>query len=125
MILGFKPQFVPKILKRIKIHTIREDVYNRWEPKRKIHFASGVRTKNYNEFMTGYCTGVQKISISWHDGTPYPLIYIEGNYFPLSRHEEFAKNDGFDSVEDFYKWFNKDFRGNIIHWTNLIYHFRK
>jgi len=32
-----------------------------------------------------------------------------------------AKNDGFEGIEDFFKWFNEDFKGKIIHWTNYKY----
>lgn len=35
--------------------------------------------------------------------------------------ERLAMNDGFDSLEDFFAHFNKDFTGVIIHWTNLKY----
>lgn len=28
---------------------------------------------------------------------------------------------GFDSVKDFFRYFNKDFKGKIIHWTDLKY----
>lgn len=37
--------------------------------------------------------------------------------------EELAKNDGFDSVEDFFRYFNSNFDGKIIHWTDYIYSF--
>ena len=30
-------------------------------------------------------------------------------------------NDGFDSIENFLRWFNKDFEGKIIHWTGFRY----
>jgi len=32
-----------------------------------------------------------------------------------------ARNDGFESVDDFFKWFNADFQGKIIHWTDFKY----
>lgn len=32
-----------------------------------------------------------------------------------------ARNDGFDTIEDFCRWFKKDFCGNIIHWTDFRY----
>jgi hypothetical protein len=32
-----------------------------------------------------------------------------------------ARNDGFDSVEDFFSFFPEDFKGKIIHWTDLRY----
>lgn len=30
-------------------------------------------------------------------------------------------NDGFDSIHDFLLWFNKDWEGKIIHWTDFKY----
>ena len=35
--------------------------------------------------------------------------------------EQLAQNDGFDTIEDFFAYFNDDFKGKIIHWTNLKY----
>ena len=35
--------------------------------------------------------------------------------------ELLAKHDGFNSMEDFFKWFDKDFKGKIIHWTDFRY----
>lgn len=32
-----------------------------------------------------------------------------------------AVNDGFDNIHDFLSWFNKDFDGQIIHWTDKRY----
>ncbi|MBE7411382.1 MAG: hypothetical protein HS129_04840 [Leptospiraceae bacterium] len=63
MILGFKQQFIRPILDGTKIHTIREDVHNRWHVGNKIHFATGVRTKNYKQFLEKFCTGTQTIKI--------------------------------------------------------------
>lgn len=34
---------------------------------------------------------------------------------------ELAVNDGFDSDEMFFKWFDKDFDGWLIHWTDKRY----
>ena len=49
------------------------------------------------------------------------LIYIDG--FALSRKEvkQLAINDGFDNVSDFHNYFNEDFIGKIIHWTDFKY----
>ena len=35
--------------------------------------------------------------------------------------EALVQNDGFDSADDFFSYFNKDFKGKIIHWTDLKY----
>lgn len=127
MILGFKKQFEQKIIEGSKIHTIREDPHDRWKPGKEIHFATGVRTKNYNEFRKGVCISVQRIKIFRLGGEA--IIHIGDNitlFRPLFRQwpeqmRVFVKNDGFDSVEDFLKWFNKDFDGKIIHWTSFRY----
>lgn len=67
MVLGFKPQFVQKILNKSKIHTIREDSNDRWKAGRKIQMATGVRTKNYNKFAETDCISTQKIEIKWKE----------------------------------------------------------
>ena len=143
MVLGFEPQFVEPILDGTKIHTIREDKHNRWKPGMKIHFATGVRIKNYHQFKTAVCVSVQEIRINWRDifidgkslNHIIPFIHVgytkllEGNslkmYIPnemISINEyRLATNDGFESIDDFRKWFNKDFTGKIIHWTDFKY----
>lgn len=132
MILSFKQKFPwgsptnfkEKILANIKIHSIREDKKNRWTVGRLIHMAYGVRTKLYNCFRdTEYCRSTQEIEIQHKDFIDAHAVSVLVDNVLLSR-EEFetlAKNDGFDSVEDFLKWFSSDFSGKIIHWTDLRY----
>ncbi|MFA7326296.1 MAG: ASCH domain-containing protein [Candidatus Kapaibacterium sp.] len=119
MILGFKKQFIEPIKNGTKIHTIREDKPGRWKAGNIIHFATGIRTKEYNQFHEGKCKSTQKIVISYSH--PRPCIYIDDKVFWDFEAEKVALNDGFDSLEDFFKWFNKDFTGKIIHWTDYKY----
>jgi predicted patatin/cPLA2 family phospholipase len=130
MILGFKPQFVPKILAGTKIHTIREDKFDRWprflKNKRmpKIHMATGVRTKKYNCFAKKFVQSIQKIEIHWivaDERMKVPNIYVNGKNLNSLEIFAIAVNDGFESTEQFFKWFNKDFTGKIIHWTDFRY----
>jgi hypothetical protein len=124
MILGFKKQFVPLILNGTKIHTIREDQKNRWKVGMKIHMATGVRTKEYNQFAIAKVTKIDSIAIAWHrHHTPEEvnqtvLVYINENRFSWSSKtiQELVKNDGFNTMEEFFEWFNEDFTGKIIHW---------
>lgn len=121
MILGFKPQFVPRILSGRKIHTIREDKTNRWKPGNKIQMATGVRTKNYNCFKTAVCVSVQTIEIRniFDDKN---AVLIDGRKLTKEEIKTLAKNDGFDNVKDFWNWFfMEDFIGKIIHWTYFKY----
>lgn len=127
MILSFKKQFPDKILSGEKIHTIREDPHGRWVPGRNIHFATGVRSKKYNCFKEAVCVSVQPILINYYDIGNFIRrveIVIDGEMV-LGRDSELikqlAKNDGFNSVDDFFKWFDVDFQGKIVHWTSFRY----
>lgn len=135
MILSFKTKFPwgaptnfeQKILDGTKIHTIREG--GRWKPGHKIHMANGVRTKNYRCFDDSkICKSTQSIviinkpylrsievdnkSLYWHS--------LHGEYH-LASIELLVRNDGFDSVDDFFRWFDTNFEGTIIHWTDFKY----
>jgi len=133
MILSFKKQFKPKILDETKKHTIREDPHNRWKAGRKIHMATGVRTKLYNCFMKDVCRLTQRINIKWERGfneKRISKIYIDGKIFAeeltigyLGEKELYrlAINDGFDTIKEFFEWFDEDFNGKIIHWTDIKY----
>lgn len=132
MVLAFKPQFVPRILEGSKIHTIRKDEKKRWKHGTDIHFATGVRTKNYNQFYKSRCKHIDEIEIVWNnpfrtdfnssscirigDNGDYFTVYINGKIQSYANVLSLAKNDGFDSVEDFARWFNANYRGRIIHW---------
>lgn len=141
MILSYKQKFPwgkpthfeQKIKDGIKIHTFREDPHDRWKAGRHIHHANGVRTKKYNCFQEDDCVSVQSIQIQYqffHGLAADVKIIINGDlkYHQDGLHvtgsdflEELAKNDGFDSVEDFFRWFSSDFQGVIIHWTDFRY----
>lgn len=127
MILGFKKQFKAPIVKGDKIHTIREDKNERWHAGKLIHFATGVRTKEYDNFLKDTCKSVQEIEIIHNENKEHAAydkgVWVLVDNIVLSSFwvERLAINDGFKSVYDFFQWFSKDFKGKIIHWTNLRY----
>lgn len=103
-----------------KRHTIREDKNGRWKPGMKIHFFIGSRTLFAFLFAPVVeCKSVQKIEIYTRDSLHF--MKIDGRFLNHLEAENLAINDGFDNVEDFFNWFNDDFEGKIIHWTNLKY----
>lgn len=128
----FRKDFHPKI------HTIRKG--DRWKAGMLIHMATGVRTKNYFRFNgdgigLDVCKSVQEIEIK-HSSEKNKEILIDGElayvvstgkyitsqiFYPNYDFDEFVKNDGFESISDFFKFFNEDFEGQIIHWTDLKY----
>ncbi len=112
-----------------KIHTIREDFKDRWKPEKIIHFEQWTG-KPYNSKCYHFaplipCVSVQKIEIEYQglkqNGNIIPAIKIDGNYLVRNEFYKLAQNDGFETESDFFKWFNKDYSGKIIHWTDCRY----
>lgn len=122
MILSFKKEFPEKILSGEKIHSIRPDPGNRWKPGMKIHFATGVRTKNYEQFMAGECKSVQGIFID----ALLRTVIINNKTIKGDQLIWLSAKDGFDHVDDFFEFFFQEyngekFTGKLIHWTDFKY----
>ena len=117
-----------------KRHTIRQDKNDRWKPGTIVDFFINSRQPNMFRFAPRIpVISTQKINIEWF--TEY-MVYVTIDNKPIGDAiwdrgfigmscepilRELAKNDGFESVEDFFAYFNKDFKGKIIHWTDLQY----
>lgn len=128
MILAFNPIFEDRILKGTKVHTIRLDPYNRWRAGRYIQMATGVRTKHYKQFNAGKpelqkCISTQNIVIKYarYSKISGPSVAVDGKSLTALQIHELALADGFDNIDQFFNWFNADFSGKIIHWTQKIY----
>lgn len=120
-----------------KKHTIRQDPHDRWKPGMKIHPVINNRTKNRFQFAPVMeCVSVQYLAIRYFDN--YPIVYIgdtenalmpfywenpddDEDGYGVEQMKQFAFNDGFESVEQFFAYFNEDFTGKIIHWTDFKY----
>lgn len=115
---------------RPKLHTIRP-VSNGDDGKAKeCRIRKGMRLSfrywsgkpyrsSQDEFATGVCKLVQQINIRYRHGVPF--VFIDGIRKTRDQILELAVNDGFDSDEKFFKWFDKDFDGWLIHWTDKRY----
>ena len=112
-----------------KLHTIRKDSGNRWKPGMDIHFVINNRTKNRFQFAPIIpCESIQKIEIRHESRWKGVLIngwpFYEENELYYTQREAMntlALNDGFPTVEAFFDYFNEDFEGKLIHWTDLKY----
>ena len=150
MILGFmkrfpdktETEFKSKILdcyshfkfnKFPKLHTVRTDQHKRWNAGMKIHFCTGVRTKQMDNFAMGVCKSVQEIEI-WYcqknDDNMLMSISIDDKELGFKESERLAINDGFSDVVKFLEYFRPEaryrdgypvYRGRLIHWTDLKY----
>lgn len=132
MVLGFKERFKQPILEGKKIHSIREDAHDRWKAGNLIHAATGVRTSKYDCFLTGVCVSVQYVFMTYYFGRLEVSIGSDpycDQYLHHPAIEQLAKNDGFESYQDFADWFiplieasaDNRFSGKIIHWTDFKY----
>ncbi|AYZ11891.1 hypothetical protein EGY05_08120 [Chryseobacterium arthrosphaerae] len=128
-----KIEFDNTIYHREKIHTIREDKGNRWKPGVMIDFFINSRKPDMFRFAPKIpVVSVQNFEIQYYsssvmvsiDGEWYGDAFFDG-FKTLEGYnidlENLAINDGFASLEEFFKYFDKDFKGKIIHWTDLKY----
>jgi hypothetical protein len=128
MIVGFDDRFAQAIEGGTKKHTLREDKKNRYYAGCLLHLSTGVRTKNHRRLKDTVCTGIQRIQIRYGSGGYQDVfayqdveVTVDGRSLGSGEIGELAKNDGFETSDDFFRWFNKDYTGKIIHWTNLKY----
>ncbi|MBO2546071.1 hypothetical protein J0871_16765 [Salegentibacter sp. BDJ18] len=117
-----------------KAHTIRGDYHDRWKPGNDIHFYINVRKPNQFLFAPVMkCTAVQSIDFThFHDHIEVELSdnfwkargSVKGKIYEWDiQLQILAQNDGFDTVEDFFSWFNETTAtgSKLIHWTKYTY----
>ena len=119
-----------------KIHTIRTDKHD------KIHagtfFKPCIKTKDGSLYQFAPAlevVSIQRIVIAYiHGKENFPFISIQDENYRevkklspvqhfnyITELDRIAKNSGFDSVEKFLKFFNKNTVKKIIHWTKFKY----
>lgn len=111
-----------------KIHTIREDKNDRWQPGVMIDFFINARQKNMFRFAPRIpVVSTQKIFMTYlpHLGNGFE-VSVDGKHLYKDTIEKIAINDGFESFEEFRDYFisqmkDDSFSGKIIHWTDLKY----
>jgi uncharacterized protein YqfB (UPF0267 family) len=129
MILAFQEQFVAPILAGTKIHTIRTDEHDRWKAGCNIEMATGVRTKNYNLFKRATCISTEWVEVCYVkfyniNGSIKEIckvVWLHGRELIGEELEDFAISDGFANSIDFFAFYNKDYKGKLIHWTDKKY----
>ncbi len=116
-----------------KIHAIIADNKKRWREGMDIHmiinnnmrtrfqFALPVRVKSIQKIEISH-RGVANIFVVKIDRRLFAICDYEcGDYFNEPGLNKLARQDGFDSIEDFMAFFPNDFSGIIIHWTDERY----
>lgn len=124
--LDFQKQFVSKINDGTKKHTLRVDLKNRinentflsfvyWEGK--ADFSKSVSFKDVTKVVS-----VQQVELHYLFNE-FKWISIDGRFLLPGELIKFVKNDGFDSLDEFIKFFGSlaNFKYKLIHWTDLRY----
>ena len=113
-----------------KLHTIREDKNDRWQPGTKIDFFINCRQKNMFRFAPFLpVVSVQEVYMSYRSNDLIQISVNERELFGFNERLEFAQNDGFDTWEDFFNYFypqikatpNNFLKMKLIHWTDKQY----
>lgn len=122
MVIGFKPHFETPILKGDKVHTMRDCNIYKWKPGTTMHMATGVRTRNYRCFKETPFVSGQQVFMTFFDEL---IISVDGKRLSIEKTKELIKKDGFESEEQFTKWFFPKGSGKclltLLHWTDLKY----
>lgn len=110
---------------KLKIHTLRADEKNRYQPGKLIHPFINNRTKNMFQFAPVFpVVSIQTIQFCYGEikiDNSIPAIFIDKLRITYEVIQQLAINDGFETVGDFFNWFDEDFTGKIIHFTNFRY----
>lgn len=119
---NFNLEIVDVIGRKPKLHTIRKDEKNRWKPGVLIDFFINVRKKDMFRFAPRLpVVSIQTIKIFHLPKSDNINVYVDERRLKEDEIAILAINDGFESVDDFKTYFNEDFIGKLIHWTNLKY----
>jgi hypothetical protein len=113
-----------------KLHTLRDDINDRWQVGMMIDFFINVRTKKMFRFAPKLpVVETQHVLMTYHSNDVIQ-ISIDGNeLFGYAERLKFAINDGFDTWEDFFNYFYPKIKAapkeiytpKLIHWTDKKY----
>lgn len=104
--------FKPKVLDGSKFHTIRD---RKNPPKVGEYLFLWWKSRTPERAFLGVtiCTQVDPIMID-RDGQK---VTINEKLLDKNAIEVFAKDDGFESIDDFWKFFDKPISASLIHWN--------
>jgi hypothetical protein len=113
-----------------KLHTIREDLKDRWVIDRVIDFFINCRQPTMFRFAPRIpVDNTQEVFMTYAHSNLIQISIDGRELFSYTERLEFAINDGFDSWEDFFNYFypkikaspKECYKPKLIHWTDLRY----
>ena len=116
-LLGYKKQFAPLVEAGIKRQTIRAFRKDGKDPRpgQTLYQYTGLRTAACRKLREDICKSTEQITI---EDDLFVVVGIK--HLSVNEKKEFAKADGFDSVNDFFDFFQEKhglpFHGLLIKW---------
>lgn len=113
-----------------KLHTLRDDLNDRWQTGMMIDFFINVRTKKMFRFAPKLpVVSTQEVFMTYTHSDLIQISIDDRELFSYTERLEFAINDGFDCWEDFFNFFypkikaaeKECYKPKLIHWTDLKY----
>ena len=114
MNINYKKEMERALASGVKLHTIRQMPIAVGTMMNHIVYPYH---KERRCVLSNFCIAIQNISID----PDARAIFVDGKELSKSDMEKLAENDGFETMDDFWTFFNEPYQGMIIHWTNTKY----
>ena len=115
MNINYKKEMERALANGVKLHTIRQKPIAVGTMMN--HIVYPYHKIERRCVLSNFCTATQNISID----PDARVIFVDGKEQSKSDMERLAKNDGFKTMDDFWTFFNVQYKGMIIHWTTTKY----
>ena len=114
MNINYKKEMERALANGVKLHTIRQ------KPREVRTIMNHIVYPYHKErgcVLSNLCTETQMITIEPSSRT----IKVDGRELSKVDIERVSINDGFETMDDFWTFFNEPYQGMIIHWTDTKY----
>lgn len=114
MNINYKKEMERALANGVKLHTIRQKPIAVGTMMNHIVYPYH---KERRCVLSNLCTATQMITIEPSSRT----IKVDGRELSKVDIERVSINDGFETMDDFWTFFNEPYQGMIIHWTDTKY----
>ena len=129
--INYMKEIAPKYESGAKIHTIRKPRKDGRDPMpgQTLYQYTGQRTTACRKLGEDVCKRVRDITMWIKRRNSLPTIEIDGLRLNASHWDQFAKNDGFEDINEMVDWFLRaypkhelyPFNGLLIQWRETDY----
>ena len=115
MNINYKKEMERALASGVKLHTIRQKPIAVGTMMN--HIVYPYHKKERRCVLSNFCKSTQIIKIEPN----IKKVKVDEKELSEEDLERLVKNDGFNSIEDFWTFFKEPYQGMIIHWTDTRY----